>query len=82
MPVMRSTGKEGKRIVLLSSSLGSLATNKIPALPIYSITKTALNMLGVKLAAELKDEASVMMLHPGNFTLRLELESVTLADWH
>lgn len=56
---------EGKRIVLMSSSLGSLTTSKIPALPIYSISKTALNMMGVKLAAELKDEVSVMMLHPG-----------------
>jgi NAD(P)-dependent dehydrogenase (short-subunit alcohol dehydrogenase family) len=52
MPLLKKS--KGARIVNVSSSSGSFA-DSWPGTPAYSMSKTALNMLTLKMAADLKD---------------------------
>ncbi|MGP9764300.1 SDR family NAD(P)-dependent oxidoreductase [Halomonas sp. AOP13-D3-9] len=71
LPLLRRSG--AGRIVNLSSSLGSLTLNGDPSWEAYDVkligynsSKTALNMLTVQLAAELRDSGiSVQSICPG-----------------
>ncbi|NII10555.1 SDR family oxidoreductase [Oleiagrimonas sp. C23AA] len=71
LPLLRKV--KGSRIVMVSSSLGSIAETSDPAglfwdvgYPGYSASKSALNMLTVKLAKELMPEGiKVNAINPG-----------------
>ena len=71
IPLLRKSG--AGQIVILSSSLGSIAMNGDPSSPFYSVqligynaSKAALNMLTVQLAQELRaDGISVNAVCPG-----------------
>ncbi len=58
--------KEGSKIALLTSRMGSLADNSSGGYYGYRMSKAALNMMGVSLALDLKPQGiSVLLLHPG-----------------
>ncbi|ORY57995.1 hypothetical protein BCR35DRAFT_335234 [Leucosporidium creatinivorum] len=73
VPVMKDANveggeKEGKKVMLMSSELASIERIDIKGTnsPSYSVSKTALNMLGAKLALELTPlDIDLVIMHPG-----------------
>ena len=62
LPLMRS----GSKVGIVSSRVGSLADNTSGGMYGYRISKTAVNMVGVNLAHDLKGRGiAVFVLHPG-----------------
>lgn len=58
--------KEGSKVGIVSSRVGSIADNESSNNYAYRISKTAVNMLGKCLAIDLKEDGiSVILLHPG-----------------
>ena len=58
--------KEGSKVGIVSSRVGSLADNSSGGNYGYRISKTAVNMVGVNLAHDLKPKGiPVFLLHPG-----------------
>jgi NAD(P)-dependent dehydrogenase (short-subunit alcohol dehydrogenase family) len=58
--------KDGGKIAIVSSRVGSIADNTSGGRYGYRISKTAVNMAGVCLAHDLRDRAiAVVLLHPG-----------------
>ncbi|WVW83106.1 hypothetical protein I302_105124 [Kwoniella bestiolae CBS 10118] len=58
--------RHGGKIMLMSSTMASMETATHTLNPAYSIAKAGLNMLGRKLAVELKErEIDVIMMSPG-----------------
>lgn len=58
--------KEGSKVGLLTSRMGSVADNSSGGMYGYRMSKAALNMAGVNLAHDLKPRGvTVLLLHPG-----------------
>ena len=65
LPLLRK-GRPPRRLVHITSLMGSLGDNRSGGSYPYRISKAALNVVGVNLAHELKDEEIVSaVLHPG-----------------
>ena len=63
---LRPQLKEGAKIALITSRMGSLADNTSGGHYGYRMSKAALNMAGVSLAVDLRSEGiAVCILHPG-----------------
>ncbi|KAI8137111.1 4-dihydrotrisporin dehydrogenase [Fennellomyces sp. T-0311] len=67
LPLLR--GGDTRKIVNITSVLGSIKlTDRVPkvVVPVYRVSKAAVNMLGKLFAEELRDEGfTVLLLHPG-----------------
>lgn len=64
----KAESSDGKKILLMGSIMGSVAAVDFigSAAAGYSVSKSALNMVGRKMSVELKDSGvSVMIMHPG-----------------
>lgn len=63
---LRSNLASGSKIFILSSRVGSIADNSSGGNYAYRVSKTAVNMVGVNLAHDLRPAGiSVHLLHPG-----------------
>ena len=63
---LRGALKDGSKVAIVSSRVGSIADNTSGGNYGYRISKTAVNMAGACLAHELKsDGITVILLHPG-----------------
>lgn len=63
---LRSQLKDGAKVAIVSSRMGSVADNTSGSHYGYRMSKAAVNMAGVSLARDLKDrDISVILLHPG-----------------
>jgi len=63
---LRSQLKDGSKVAIVSSRMGSLADNTSGSHYGYRMSKAAVNMAGVSLARDLRDrDISVILLHPG-----------------
>jgi len=63
---LRSLFKTGSKVAIITSRMGSIADNTSGSRYGYRMSKAAVNMAGVSLAHDLKDEGvSVALLHPG-----------------
>ncbi|WP_417685103.1 SDR family oxidoreductase [Pseudidiomarina gelatinasegens] len=63
---LRDNLKQGSKVILITSRMGSMADNGSGAYYGYRMSKAALNAAGVSLANDLKDAGiAVAMLHPG-----------------
>lgn len=63
---LRDNLKQGSKVVVITSRMGSMADNGSGAYYGYRMSKAALNAAGVSLANDLKDAGiAVAMLHPG-----------------
>lgn len=63
---LRDNLKQGSKVILITSRMGSMADNGSGAYYGYRMSKAALNAAGVSLAKDLKDAGiAVAMLHPG-----------------
>lgn len=58
--------KPGSKVAIITSRMGSIADNTSGSYYGYRMSKAAVNMVGVSLAHDLRDnEISVILLHPG-----------------
>ena len=58
--------KSGAKVAIVSSRVGSLADNSSGGMYGYRVSKTAVNMVGVNLAHDLRPrEIALVLLHPG-----------------
>lgn len=58
--------KSGSKVAIVTSRMGSIADNTSGGSYGYRMSKTAVNMAGVSLAHDLKDDGvAVMLVHPG-----------------
>jgi len=63
---LRHRLNEGGKIFIVSSRVGSIADNSTGGNYAYRVSKTAVNMIGVNLAHDLKPQGiAVILLHPG-----------------
>lgn len=63
---LRPQLKDGAKVAIVSSRMGSVADNTSGGHYGYRMSKAAVNMAGVSLARDLKDrDISVILLHPG-----------------
>ena len=63
---LRHRLREGGKVFILSSRVGSIADNGSGGNYAYRVSKTAVNMIGVNLAHDLKPQGvAVFLLHPG-----------------
>lgn len=63
---LRSQLKDGSKVAIVTSRMGSIADNTSGGHYGYRMSKCAVNMAGVSLARDLKDQdISVILLHPG-----------------
>ena len=63
---LRHRLREGSKVFILSSRVGSIADNSSGGNYAYRVSKTAVNMIGVNLAHDLKPQGiAVFLLHPG-----------------
>jgi NAD(P)-dependent dehydrogenase (short-subunit alcohol dehydrogenase family) len=63
---LRSQLKDGAKVAIVSSRMGSIADNTSGGHYGYRMSKAAVNMAGVSLARDLRDrDISVILLHPG-----------------
>lgn len=63
---LRPQLKDGAKVAIVSSRMGSIADNTSGGHYGYRMSKCAVNMAGVSLARDLKDrDISVILLHPG-----------------
>lgn len=63
---LRPQLKDGAKVAIVSSRMGSVADNTSGGHYGYRMSKCAVNMAGVSLARDLKDrDISVILLHPG-----------------
>lgn len=63
---LRSQLKDGAKVAIVTSRMGSVADNTSGSHYGYRMSKAAVNMAGVSLARDLKDrDISVILLHPG-----------------
>lgn len=64
--------KRGSRVVILTSLMGSIADNSSGGYYGYRMSKTAVNMVGVNLAHDLRSRGiCVVLLHPGMVATRM-----------
>jgi len=59
------------KVILMTSRMGSIGDNTSGSYYGYRMAKAALNMAGVNLAQDLRGEASVAILHPGQVATRM-----------
>ncbi|MCP5206239.1 MAG: SDR family oxidoreductase [Hahellaceae bacterium] len=63
---LRDNLKRGSKIAMITSRMGSIADNSSGGYYGYRMAKAALNMAGVSLANDLRDEGiAVALIHPG-----------------
>lgn len=63
---LRGQLKDGAKVAIVTSRMGSVADNTSGGHYGYRMSKAAVNMAGVSLARDLKDQGiSVILLHPG-----------------